>query len=123
MGTFTAGLLVLATLVAPGAARGGEADARAGEGRVRPGQDGAVGRAESREIKNSIGMKLVRIPPGEFVMGNLESLEDLARAFPGYEPGRFTDLNDDPPHKVRITRPFFMGAHEVTIGQFKRFIA
>jgi formylglycine-generating enzyme required for sulfatase activity len=67
-------------------------------------------------------MRLVRVPAGEFTMGNLEPLRVLAKAFPAYEPRRITDLNDDPPHRVRITRPFYMGAHEVTVGQFRRFV-
>jgi formylglycine-generating enzyme required for sulfatase activity len=83
----------------------------------------AEGQAGGPVITNSIDMKLVKIPAGEFVMGSGESLESLAKAFPAYEPRRFAVLDDDPPHRVRITKPFFMGVHEVTIGQFKRFLA
>ena len=43
------------------------------------------------EIANSIGMKLVLIPPGEFIMGY--------------------DANV---HKVRITKLFYLGKYEVT---------
>ena len=71
---------------------------------------------------NSIGMKLVTIPAGEFMMGMGETREELARAFPRYEGRRIETLTDMPAHKVRITRPFQMGAHEVTIAQFKRFV-
>src|SRR5688500_14210986 len=76
----------------------------------------------ARPIVNSIGMKLARIPAGEFVMGNNESHEQLAKGFPQYEAKRIEELTDEPPHKVRITKPFYMGVHEVTIEQFKRFI-
>src|SRR5262245_29145872 len=38
----------------------------------------------SKEISNSIGMKLELIPAGEFVMGGGEKAEDLVKAFPQY---------------------------------------
>lgn len=54
-------------------------------------------------------MKLVRIEPGEFQMGS-----------PAAEEGR---SDDEPQHRVRITRPFYLGQCEVTVGQFRRFVA
>ena len=62
-----------------------------------------------KSIKNSIGMTLVLIPPGEFQMGSPDS-DDLARG------------DEKPPHRVRIIRPFYLGIHEVTRGQFRRFV-
>ncbi len=59
------------------------------------------------EATNSEGMKLVLIPPGEFMMGIPES----ERALP----------NQKPQHRVRITRPFRLAAHEVTVSQFRAF--
>lgn len=80
--------------------------------------------AEPQVIENSLGMKLVRIPAGEFMMGSAESPAALAQAFPGYEPERFTQLHDEAPvHRVRNSRAFYMGQHEVTVGQFRRFLA
>ena len=40
-------------------------------------------------IENSLGMKFVRVPAGEFLMGSDESPEALARAYPQYDRGRF----------------------------------
>ncbi len=75
-------------------------------------------------MENSLGMRFVRIPAGEFVMGSDEAPESLARAFPGYDPARFRQLADEAPrHRVRITRAFYLGQHEVTVGQFRRFLA
>jgi len=75
-------------------------------------------------LENSLGMKFVRIPAGEFVMGSAESPEQLAKAYPQYETKRFTQLGDESPaHRVRITKPFYLGQHEVTVGQFRRFLA
>jgi formylglycine-generating enzyme len=74
-------------------------------------------------IENSLGMKFVLIPAGTFLMGSDESPESLAKAYPQIPPERFRQLGDEAPvHKVRITRPFFLGQTEVTVGQFRRFL-
>jgi formylglycine-generating enzyme required for sulfatase activity len=83
----------------------------------------ATGADAPPSVTNTVGMKLVKIPAGEFVMGDNDTLEELARVYPRYRGPRIDVLTDEPPHKIRITRPFYMGAHEVTIGQFKRFVA
>jgi len=74
-------------------------------------------------IENMLGMKFVLIPSGEFMMGSDESPEALTRDYPQYDRKRFLELVDEAPvHKVRITRPFYLGQHEVTVGQFRRFV-
>jgi len=74
-----------------------------------------------KTMTNSIGMKLVLIPQGEFMMGSQESQEQLSKAFPTHVP-KWVDFRDEqPPHRVRITRAFYLGAHEVTVGQFRQF--
>jgi formylglycine-generating enzyme required for sulfatase activity len=73
--------------------------------------------------RNSLGMDFVRIPAGSFAMGSDEDPEALARDFPLLERRRFEQLTDEAPvHQVRISRAFYMGRHEVTVGQFRRFI-
>lgn len=75
------------------------------------------------EVENSIAMKLVRIPAGEFLMGSKEDVDALDKAFPAYKLKTKADLfEDEPQHKVRITRPFYFGKYEVTLGQFTAFI-
>ncbi|WP_341678421.1 formylglycine-generating enzyme family protein [Niveibacterium sp. SC-1] len=75
------------------------------------------------EIRNSLDMRFVRIPAGDFLMGSDETPEALALAYPGYARERFTKLDDEAPvHRVRITHDFYLGATEVTVGQFRRFI-
>jgi len=66
-------------------------------------------------------MTLVSIPPGEFLMGGVEPAEQLVKAYPAYnrKPGFFRD--EYPRHRVRITKPFYLGAYEVTVGQFAIF--
>ncbi|MFM7919625.1 MAG: SUMF1/EgtB/PvdO family nonheme iron enzyme, partial [Planctomycetaceae bacterium] len=46
------------------------------------------------------GMQMVRIQPGKFMMGSEKGYDD-----------------EKPVHEVEITRPFYIGIHEVTIGQ------
>jgi formylglycine-generating enzyme required for sulfatase activity len=83
----------------------------------------AAGGSQRPTITNSIGMTLAEIPAGEFSMGNSDSREKLATTFPAIEQRRIDELTDERPvHKVRITKPFWMGAHEVTIAQFNTFL-
>jgi formylglycine-generating enzyme required for sulfatase activity len=58
---------------------------------------------------NSLGMKLVLIPPGKFVMG----------AQPNEPDG---NAGEGPQHEVEISRPFAIGTCEVTVGQFRAFV-
>jgi len=57
-------------------------------------------------ITNSIGMKLIHIPAGEFMMGS-----------PSDEKDRQND--EGPQHKVKISKSFYMGVYEVTQKQYK----
>jgi formylglycine-generating enzyme required for sulfatase activity len=62
-----------------------------------------------RAITNSIGMKLELVPAGKFLMGSPNDDKDAG-------------VNEKPQHPVRITKPFYLGIHEVTRGQFRRFV-
>jgi formylglycine-generating enzyme required for sulfatase activity len=59
-------------------------------------------------------MKLVLIPPGEFTMGA--------------QPSEITDLKgkppktDEPQHNVRIRRPYYLGAYEVTQDEYEQVV-
>jgi formylglycine-generating enzyme required for sulfatase activity len=59
----------------------------------------------SKEVTNSIGMKLMRIPRGTFTMGS-----------PAGEKDR---RPDEEQHEVEITKDFWLGIHAVTQKQYK----
>jgi formylglycine-generating enzyme required for sulfatase activity len=61
------------------------------------------------EITNGADMRLVLIRPGHFLMGSSQSVDRAGRP-------------DEQQHRVDITRAFYMGACEVTRGQFRRFV-
>jgi len=58
-------------------------------------------------IVNSVGMILVPIPAGEFMMGSEDSEESAP-------------FGEKPQHLVKITKPFYMGVFEVTQQQYER---
>jgi formylglycine-generating enzyme required for sulfatase activity/Tol biopolymer transport system component/type II secretory pathway pseudopilin PulG len=61
-----------------------------------------------KKVVNSIGMELVFIPAGEFTMGTPDT---------GFEN---TVPAECPPHRVRITKPYYLGVCEVTQEQYER---
>jgi formylglycine-generating enzyme len=63
----------------------------------------------TRTVANSIGMKLVEVPAGNFYMGS-----------PATDPDAQPDEN--PLHLVKISKPFLMGKYPVTFGQFRTFV-
>jgi uncharacterized protein (TIGR02996 family) len=58
------------------------------------------------EVVNSIGMRFALIPAGTFLMGSPSGEESRAK-------------HEGPLHKVTITRPFYLGVHEVTQKQWQ----
>jgi len=74
------------------------------------------------EITNSIGMKLVRIEAGSFMMGQ-EREADGKSITQTYGDRRFMggELDEQPVHKVVISKPFYMSATEVTNAQYEQF--
>ena len=46
-------------------------------------------------ITNSIGIKLVKIPAGDFTMGNQEPIEKLRKDYPQYDDYRFNTVKDE----------------------------
>jgi len=77
------------------------------------------------EFTNSIGMKFVLIPPGEFLMGGrpdeVEAMLALANQA-GWEWWTNYIRSEAPQHRVYLTRPIYLGTHEVTQGQYQKIM-
>src|SRR5262245_19752045 len=63
---------------------------------------------DADKLRNSIAMELVKIPAGSFLMGSPKS-----------ERGRY---DDETQHEVKITKPFYLGVHEVTQVQYEKIM-
>ncbi|MCX8038193.1 MAG: formylglycine-generating enzyme family protein, partial [Candidatus Sumerlaeia bacterium] len=84
--------------------------------------------AESASFVNSLGMKMVRIEPGSFKMGQergagWERVKPLDRpsAESWLDSTTHTDWDEIPVHTVHITKPFYLSATEVTNAQYEQF--
>ncbi|MFI5453909.1 MAG: SUMF1/EgtB/PvdO family nonheme iron enzyme [Isosphaerales bacterium] len=72
----------------------------------------------AKKLTNSLGMTLVRIEPGSFLMGSSkDQIDHLMRLFPDSKREWFD--GEQPQHTVKITGPFYLGAHQVTQGQYQ----
>jgi len=78
------------------------------------------------ESENSIGIRFALIPPGEFDMGSTEA--EVAKLL---EEAKATNQlswyiervpSEAPKHRVRITKPFYLAASEVTQAQYERVV-
>ncbi len=59
-------------------------------------------------LESSGGMELVLVPAGEFLMGSRDAGMHREQELPR--------------HRVVVTRPFYIGVTEVTVGQFAEFV-
>ncbi len=57
------------------------------------------------DLGGGVKLEMVLIPAGSFAMGDDNGLDD-----------------EWPAHEVTITKPFYLGKCEVTVGQFRRFV-
>ncbi len=73
------------------------------------------------EYTNSLGMKFRLIPPGEFMMGSTpeeieEALKNQVTHWHEYV------RSEGPQHKVILTRPNYLGVHEVTQAEYEKMM-
>jgi formylglycine-generating enzyme required for sulfatase activity len=69
----------------------------------------------------STGMELVWIPPGEFMMGSTSEEQRWADAN-GYAL-KYSKNEGEQPRKATIKQGYWLGRTEVTVGQWKQFVA
>ena len=79
------------------------------------------------EHTNSLGMKFILIPPGEFAMGS--TVAEIAEAVLSLDrnnqpdPLRKNYVNSEgPQHAVILTQPFYLSVHEVTQAQHEQLL-
>jgi len=77
----------------------------------------------AENVIDSAGQELIRIAPGEFLMGNSYSVAETASKFPEVLIPSSGLMDEYPQHLVKMTTPFLLGKYEVTVGQFKHFVA
>ena len=73
----------------------------------KPASDESELAATPKIVTNSIDTRLVLIPAGEFMMGSRDSDVDPRE-------------DEMPRHRVRITKPFYIGMYEVTQAEYER---
>jgi formylglycine-generating enzyme required for sulfatase activity len=77
------------------------------------------------DLGNGMKLEMVLVPPGEFLMGSSDAerarlMKEAKAINEKYVIGLIP--SEGPQHRVRITRPFWMGRLEVTLAQFRRFV-
>ncbi len=73
------------------------------------------------ELGGGVKMTLVFIPAGSFTMGCTEAaIKALLAKWPEAKEESFA--GEKPAPKVTISKAFWMGKHEVMVGQFRRFV-
>lgn len=73
--------------------------------------------------ENSLGMKFVLIPPGEYWRGSAaEEIKQLIDSGVNDDPWREKLRSEGPRHQVILTQPLFMGVHEVTQANYEEIV-
>ena len=65
------------------------------------------------DLGSDVQLELIRIPPGEFMMGETDWSRALIGLFANH------DLRA---RQAKITKAFYLGKYEVTVEQFRRFV-
>lgn len=78
-------------------------------------------KASEKTSQNSIGIELIQVKPGEFLMGGQVAVETVVKTFPESKIKAGSLSDEYPQHRVQITKPFLLGKYEVTVGQFRQF--
>jgi formylglycine-generating enzyme required for sulfatase activity/serine/threonine protein kinase len=91
---------------------------------AKQGQESCSARFDTPvELTNSIGMRLRLIPPGDFLMGSTKDQIEKVRSWIDNIFPAHTFKLEQPARRVRIVRPFYLGVHEVTRGEFAKFVS
>ncbi len=81
-----------------------------------------AGASEHTET-NSLGMTLRLVEGGRYLRGSDARENGLAKAFPLSVNAQYFGNAETPAHVTWITKPYWIGETEVTVGQWKAFVA
>ncbi len=72
-------------------------------------------------LPGGVKMEFVLIPAGEFMMGSTEAEQAAAINHPEVHDRFWTDKvpSEGPQHKVKVSKPFYLGKYEVTQAQWE----
>jgi formylglycine-generating enzyme required for sulfatase activity len=93
-------LITLIAVLAVGSAAAAE------ETKKAPGETNPPPKEISIDLGKSVKLEMVLVPAGEFMMGSPDSDDDSMQ-------------NEKPQHRVRITKPFYLGKYPVTQEQWE----
>ncbi len=86
-----------------------------------------LGAAKRIDLGSDIELEIVYIPPGEFYMGSTAAEKKWAVGAEGgaafSSGGGVREAYEGPPRLMRVRDGFWIGRTEVTVGQFRRFVA
>ena len=87
----------------------------AADGPAKPAAD-----VPAKNFTNSVEMQFIKIPAGEFQMGITEN--DAARLVQRGNVDWPLGEWEKQVHKLKLTKDYYIGKHEVTVGQFRKFV-
>ena len=81
---------------------------------------GVVNAEKPSPETHSLDIRMIPIRPGEYVRGSIKG--DHLRQNHPLTTGGVGSHDSRPRHRVKLTRPFAIGATEVTVEQFRQFV-
>ena len=81
------------------------------------------GATKHLDLGKGVGLEVVYIPPGKFMMGSTEAEKQWATGIEGgAKPGTARESYEGEPRPMEVADGFWMGRTEVSVGQFRRFV-
>jgi formylglycine-generating enzyme required for sulfatase activity len=87
------------------------------------GDEPKQGDAKKLDLGNDVILEVVYIPPGKFMMGSTAKEKEWATGIEGgAQAGTVREQYEGAPRSMKVSKGFWMGRTEVTMGQFRRFV-